>query len=332
MTAVAGARRPATAGSRSIKDHNVDETRQQSPEWNAVDLRALIGALWARRWWVIGLVALFTTGGILVAMYTTPVYRASAVLVSAGAERNTMAGSIGSAVGALGGLAALAGVGLGGDDAGTEEALAVLRSRQFTERFITDKRLMQRLFADRWDERNQQWTVPAEEQPTLARTYKYFDKKIRVITRDRKTGLVTLNVEWTDRKEAAEWANELIERLNAEMRARSIAQANASLGFLEQELAGTIELGTRDAINRLIESQIRHRMVANVTPEYAFRFVDRAMPSDANDPIKPNKLLLVAGGPLLGMIVAVLGVMFLPAPIAGRSSASARSVGGAEQA
>jgi uncharacterized protein involved in exopolysaccharide biosynthesis len=304
--------------------------RQQSPEWNAVDLRALLAALWVRRWWVIGLVVVFTAGGVLVAMFTTPVYRASAVLISAGAERSTMTGSLGSAVGALGGLAALAGVGLSGDDAGTEEALAVLRSRQFTESFIKDKHLMQRLFADRWDERNQRWTVPEEKQPTLARTYKYFDKKIRVITRDRKTGLVTLNVEWTDRNEAAEWANELIQRLNAEMRARAIAKANASLGFLEQELADTTDLGTRDAINRLIETQIRQRMVANVTPEYAFRIVDRAMPSDANDPIKPNKLLLVAGGLLAGIIFSVLGVMFLMPPAVARSSRRSDAHGAVE--
>jgi hypothetical protein len=52
---------------------------------------------------------------------------------------------------ALGGLASVPGVTLGNATAETEDAIAVLQSRQCTVAFIEEKQLMQRIFADPWD-------------------------------------------------------------------------------------------------------------------------------------------------------------------------------------
>jgi uncharacterized protein involved in exopolysaccharide biosynthesis len=128
--------------------------------------------------------------------------------------------------------------------------------------------------------------------------------------------LVSLQIDWRDRVEAAAWANELVERLNAEMQARALAKANASLGYLEKELAASSVVETRDAINRLIESQIKTRMVANTTREYAFRVVDRAMAPDADDPVWPVKSLFFLCGPLLGLGVGI-GLILLSDAVAG---------------
>jgi uncharacterized protein involved in exopolysaccharide biosynthesis len=274
-----------------------------------VDLRAMWQIVLAGRWWVLTSVAIFTAVFVAVALLGTPVYRVSAVMIPATNERNTLNASLSSALGTLGGLAGFSGLTGTPNDSDTEEALAVLRSRQFTESFITDEKLMPKLFPNKWDEARGHWSVPEEEVPTLARTYKYFDRKIRSVSRDKKSGLVTLQIEFRDRHEAARWANELMRRLNAEMRARAIANADASLGFLENELKSTSVVEMREAINRLIEAQIRQRMLANVTEEYAFRVVDAALPPDADDPVRPRKVLMSAAGPAVGLIVGVVLVL-----------------------
>lgn len=282
-------------------------------EWSdedGIDFRALLAKLASRRWWIVGIVFAVTAAFTIAAFVMTPVYRAATVLVPAAANR--VGGDIGSALGQLGGLAAIAGIGIGSGDSETEEALAVLRSRQFTERFIDDEGLMTRLFADKWDAANKTWKQGIA--PTSSKAYRYFDEEIRSVTRDKKSGLITLQIEWRDRKEAAAWANEIVQRLNEEMRARAAKNAVASVGFLERELESTSNIANREAIGRLMEAQIKQRMLANVTQEYAFRVVDKAMPSDEDDPVKPQKLKMIAGGLLLGCVFGILVAIMLGTP------------------
>ena len=249
---------------------------------------------------------LFTAIFAAVAFLMTPVYRATTILVPASNGRSVE--GLGSALDQLGGLASIAGITLGNKGSDTEEALAVLRSREFTERFINERGLMPKLFSSKWDAQGGKWKVPERSQPTPAKAYRYFSKKIRSITQDRKTGLVTLQIDWTDRQEAAAWANELATRLNEEMRSRAIANADASVGFLEKELQRTSTVETREAISRLMEAQVKQRMLANVTHEYAFRIVDKALPPDADDPVRPQKVAMLLAGPAVGLVLAILWI------------------------
>ena len=153
----------------------------------------------------------------------------------------------------------------------------------------------------------------AAKAPTLADGYKRFDKKFRTVTHDKKTNLVTVAVEWPDPAAAARMANELIARLNAEMRERAIARTNAAVGYLQKELEATTAVDTRAAISRLMEAQINQRMYANVTQEYALRVIDRAMASDPKDVAKPKKVMLLALGVTLGLVLGALGVLAAPA-------------------
>ena len=273
-----------------------------------IDLRQVFGRLWMERWWIVAAVVLSTGAFAAYAFLSPRIYRAATVMVSASNDRSGLSESLSGALGSLGGLASVAGINLNSSGSETQEVLAVLRSRQFTESFIMDKNLMPELFPKAWDAQAGKWKAGVR-QPTPARAYKYFDENIRSVLEDKKTGLITLTIEWKDREEAAAWDNELVQRLNAEMRNRAIEKANASLGFLRKEIESTSMVETRDAINRLIEAQIKQRMLANVTQEYAFRIVDRALAPDVNDPVRPKKILLLVAGPLIGLVLGAAGVL-----------------------
>ena len=233
-----------------------------------------------------------------------PVYRATAVLASASAGGGSN-GLLSSTLSQLGGMASLAGLAGGSTDAQAEEALAVLRSREFTERFIRERNLLPALFPKLWDANAKAWLVPEERQPSYSRANKYFAEKVRHVFQDKKTGLTNLQIDWTDRWEAADWANDLVHRLNAEMRSRALRKTEASVGFLQKELNGTIEIGTREAINRLIEAQIKQRMLINVTDEYSFKVIDAALPPDRIDYIFPNRSVLVLVGAVAGLMLGI---------------------------
>ncbi len=276
-----------------------------------LNLAVLLRQIQRGRWWIIASVIISTVLFSAAAFMISPTYRAVTVFIPVSAERNNLAGSANSAIGQLGGLASLVGIGAGSGDPATAEALGVLRSRQFTDRFILEDNLMPMLFSTKWDAKAKAWKPDARPAPTIGRAFKYFDKSIRTVVQDNKTGLITLQIDWVDRNAAAFWANDLVKRLNAEMRARAISNADASIAFLERELPTTAVLETRESINRLIETQVKQRMLANVTEQYAFRVVDEATAPDSDDTVGPPKLLLLVAGPLVGLALSVGCVLML---------------------
>jgi len=287
----------------------VNQARVEDYE-EGMELRLLFSRLKARWWWILLSVVLFTAAFYTAAHVLTPIYRASTLLIPTKTDNDMDSGGAGGlGGGGIGGVASLVGINLGGKDSLTEEALAVLKSREFTDKFISDLNLMPVLYPKLWDKQTGKWKVDQAHQPTAARAFRYFDKTIRTVVPEKKTDLITVNIDWTDRIAAANWANELIQRLNQEMRQRATARADASVGYLEKEFESTNAVATREAIGRLIETQVRQRMMAVVTPEFAFRVIDHALAPDKNDVHFPNKFLMVLAGPVIGFIFGVLLVM-----------------------
>ena len=184
-----------------------------------MDLREFFWRIAPYRWWLLASTLMFTAIFSAAAFIKTPVYRVATVLVPVGIERT--GSSVSSALGQLGGLASLAGLNIGSSNSSTEEALAVLRSREFTQQFIAENDLLPKLYFRKWNAVSKTWRVSPSKVPTLARAATYFAKAIRSIEQDKKTGLVTLNIDWRDAAVAAEWSQLLISRLNHEMRQRA---------------------------------------------------------------------------------------------------------------
>ena len=273
-----------------------------------VDLGTVIRLLWDGKRTIVAAVVLTTVLFTVVAFVATPMYRASAVVIESGLDTGANSGM--AALGSqLGGLANLAGINIGGNTSRLEESLAVLTSREFTERFIRDKDLMKVLFEDEWNKEAQTWKGDRDDWPSLVEGFRKFDEEVRTASFDTLSGLVSLDIEWEDPELAADWANELIVRLNDEMRQRAIQSANDSIGYLESELEITATEETRQAISRLLESQIRSRMLANVTQEYVFRVVDKALPPDERRPVWPRKGLLIASGFVAGLFIGIAIVL-----------------------
>jgi uncharacterized protein involved in exopolysaccharide biosynthesis len=279
------------------------------PQGN-IDLRAVVATIRAHRWWLIISTVLFAGLFMAAAFMMTPVYRSTAVLVPASADRSGM-GSLDSALGGLGGLISLAGIDIGSGSVATEEALAVLTSREFTENFIRDENLMPVLFADQWDPDAQKWKGEEADWPTAADAFRYFDGTIRTVSRDNQRGLINIEIEWKEPEQAALWANELVRRVNEEMRMRAIESTTASLAYLEKELLATSIVESRTAIGRLMEAQINRRMFANVTEEYVFRIAGKALPPDRKDVVRPRKLLMSLLGVAIGLTVGVLAALII---------------------
>lgn len=192
--------------------------------------------------------------------------------------------------GQLGGLAALAGVSV--SDGEVAEALAIMRSKDLAKRFINDLSLLPIFFYDDWDSLRNTWkSADPEDWPDDRDAVAFFHKNIMTAYEDKKTGLVTLRIDWIDPNAAQEWARELVKRTNEKMRQQALKDSEANLAYLQSELTKTNLVTLQDATGQLIETELKRRMLAKGNAEFAFRIIDDA--ASEKDPIWPRPLLLV---------------------------------------
>lgn len=269
-----------------------------------ISVRELWDTLWRGKWLVISVTALFAVGSVLYALLATEWYRAEVTLAPA-KERTTP-----SLAGQLGGLAALAGVSVGGTD--SSEAIATLRSREFARAFIDELSLLPLFFADEWSVDHQRWLGDDPvKQPDIRDGVKFFHDNVLKVDQDRQTGLVTLAVEWTDAETSAAWANELASRLNRDLRGRALREAEANVLYLQAELAHTSVLSLQQTISRLLETEMQKLMLARGNEEFAFRVIDRA--ENPKYRVRPKRTLTVILSTLVGGMFSVLAVFFVNA-------------------
>src|SRR5260370_22777277 len=248
--------------------------------------------------------------GAGVGFLTTPVYRAQVLLAPVQSERAT--GVLGALASQFGDLTSLAGLNLPNVSGNKAVHLAQLTSRRFTQTFLATHDLLPLLYAKRWDKLHARWrTEEGIRPPTADQAFAYFDRGIRKIREDRKTGLITLSIEWRDRQQATDWANQMVADINEEIRQREINQSQQALDYLNRELTKGPPVGLGEAIFRLMETHIKSIMIANVQRDFAFQVIDPAVVPDEDRYVRPNWLILILGALVLGVF---LGMLFVARP------------------
>ncbi len=235
----------------------------------------------------------------------TPAYRAVAIVTPV--NNDLASAARGAVAGQLGGLAALAGVNIGGSDS-KDEYLAYLGSRAFARSFIEERQLVPVLLADR----NPLLGWLPRDEPTVTSAVRKFQRDIFDFDEDRKTRLVTIRVTWTDQETAAKWANEIVAAVNDRLRARAIGEAERNLEFLTEQLRKNNLVATEQALGRLIEGEVRTAMLARGRQQFAFKVIDPASVPDRQDKVRPRRALLgVLGlfiGGMAGLLIALVKV------------------------
>lgn len=210
--------------------------------------------------------------------------------------------------GGLGSLGSL----LGRTTSTTDEALAVLRSRELFDVYATQQNLLPILFSSKWDAENKRWDVSPSEVPTLRKGYKLFNRSIRDIDEDRHTGIITMGITWKDRVLAVKWARDLIALTNRQLRERAVAQALQNMRYLNDQMRNGRGAGESNALNAALasafERQLQDYMFAKGQEEFAFRIIDPPTIPDSRERVWPQRPLFLTLGLILGGILAVAAV------------------------
>ena len=235
--------------------------------------------------------------GAVVSLQMRNVYRSKVLVVPV-----TQMSGVGGFRNQLGGLAALAGIDLGGSGERKDEYIATLTSDGFAREFIVAEGLLPTLTAERQGIFGN--LLRGGHAPTLADAVDVFTSDVTDISVDRKTGLVTLSVDWFEPALAAQWANRMIDRVNQKLREEAVRDSARSIEYLNRELQKTDVVELRKAIFEVIENQVNNAMLANVQSEYAFKVIDQAVPSDKKHKVAPRRSVITIACALGGILLA----------------------------
>ncbi len=262
----------------------------------AIDMIEMWQVVWDGKWLVLAVTLLFAAAGAAYALLATPWYRAEVLLMPA--EKNPAE----ALAAQFGGLASLMGINLGGGS-DNAEALAVLKSKGFARAFIEDQNLLGVLLADEWDPAAKQWKGRKANWPDVRDAVRYFEKKVRRVSEDRRTGLVTLRIEWVNPEVAASWANLMATRVNDQMRQRALTDAKANIDYLRAEIEDTNLVALQQAIGRLLELELQKFMFAKGNQEFSYRVVDEAQIPKKRS--RPQRALVMASSVILGGLLSI---------------------------
>jgi uncharacterized protein involved in exopolysaccharide biosynthesis len=228
-----------------------------------------------------------------------PIYNATVTMLATKSPESS--NGSGGIAGQVGGLAALAGINLQGDDSHLMGAAAYLRSKTLVMKFIETHDLMPVLYASRWDNNKHEWLPGWNGKiPTESSAVRKIRSSVIKIAEDKRSGLFTVSVDWRDPALAYRWANDFVSLANEGLRRRAILDAQATIDYLNEQLEKTQTLEVKAALSRIIETQLKNLTLAKVREDYAFRVVDAAVLPDQEDVTSPKRWLFAMVGFFIG--------------------------------
>ena len=301
--------------------NNIQNDAQYDDE---IDLRELFGVLWAGSRKIIAITAVFAFVSVIYALSLPNQYTSTSLLAPAQSDSSDLSGALGQ----LGGLASLAGVDIGGGTSSEAKiAQEIMKSWSFIEDFIVDNDLAVELCAVQgwskgsnelviddgvYDTENKQWLNMNEcgvkGPPSSWVLFEAFSERL-VVSENKKTGLVSVSIEYYSPQIAKQWLDMYVAAINAYMQQRQVKKVTNNINYLQDQIEKTSIAEMREVFYSIIEGQTKNRMVAEASPEYAFVALSPSMVPEKKS--QPERALICILGTLLGGILSVLLVLMM---------------------
>ena len=301
---------------------NVQVSQEYDDE---IDLRELFGVLWAGKIKIVAITAVFAIASVIYALSVPNQYKATALLSPAQSSGSGLSGALGQ----LGGLASLAGVSVGGgQNSEAQVAQEIMKSWSFIEGFIDSNDLAVEIFAadgwskgsneleindDLYDLSKNEWLIEDNDTgelrpPTSWKLFETFSEKLAV-SEDKKSGLVSVSIEYYSHQIAKQWLDMYVAAINAHMQQRQVAKVTTNIEYLQAQIEKTSIAAMQEVFYTIIEEQIKNKMLAEASPNYAFVTVSPSMVPEEKS--QPKRALICILGTLLGGMLSVLLVLVM---------------------
>ena len=108
---------------------------------------------------------------------------------------------------------------------------------------------------------------------------------------------------------AKQWLDLYVAAINAHMQQREMAKVTRNIEYLQIQIKKTSIAEMQEVFYTIIEEQIKSKMLAEASPEFAFDSVSPSMVPEVKS--QPKRSLICILGTLLGGMLSVLVVLVM---------------------
>ncbi len=287
---------------------NINDSSDNSTE---LDLTDIFITVWDNKKLIISITSVAAILSVIVALMLPNVYVSKSLLTPTASED-----SLSSKLGGLSSFAGIAGVAL--PKAGSnksEEGIERIKSFEFFSTYILPNIKLENIVAvEKWvpkdnsivydkkifDKTTNKWP---KGRPSAQQAYKFYDEALNVI-QDKKTSFVSISIEHYSPYVAQKWVSIIIKEINESMRKLDSEQAEKSIAFLNESALTTNVQPIKEAIAKLLESQMRTLMLTASNEAYVLKVIDSPIVPEKKS--KPSRSVICIVGTILGGLLSLI--------------------------
>ncbi|MBU1658166.1 hypothetical protein KKG72_03835 [bacterium] len=296
-------------------EHN--NQSMQMIEEDEIDLRELWQTILKGKKLILIFTMLVTVFTIIFALKQPNVYQSQAVLIPTEADTSSLAG--------LGGLAAMAGVSLGGSSMTPDIAFeSLLNNYEFMKSFIENNKILE-YYENKELDKNYVFALgyrgiydlfqfdKEEEEDKDERIYELMEliQKNFSISSDKKTSLVTISYSDYDKSYAPKMVYAFLEDSSKYLVENDLKNINNSLKYFQEELSNADSIELRQNLSSLISNILQKKVMSKSKKYYQCDALTLPFEAYVKDKIKPKRALIVVVGFVTGLILSIFLVFFL---------------------
>lgn len=157
-----------------------------------------------------------------------------------------------------------------------ERMLARMRSMRFSRIFMEENDLVRYIYHKHWDDEKKKWQD--DFVPDLGEAIEVFQKNIRSVELDDKTGLLFIYVKTRNAELSSELANSFVKRFNQYIREITLAEISQRRKYLEDQLNVIKNTELQKSIYRLLEAQLAAETLLYAKKDFPLEEIQPAVP------------------------------------------------------
>lgn len=284
-----------------------------------IDLRELIDALFKGKWIIVSVTTFVTIIGVIYSLLLPNIYESKALLVPVSSSSG-----ISRALGSYAGIAGLAGISIpsDGDESNSTKAINKLSSLSFFEKNILTNIFLPDLMAVKswdfktntlvydetiYDTNSNSWirdySYPKNQIPSAQESYNVFITQHLNLSRDNKTGFITISIKHQSPFLAKQWTELVINEVNAFYREKDKLESEKSVSYLNQQISMTNLAQIKQVIAELLQEETQKLTLIEANQFYVFDYIDP--PAVMEQKSEPKRSIISILGALLGLMLGV---------------------------
>jgi len=222
----------------------IETKKSQDDEISLVDL---VAKLWHGKLLIIVVTVVAAIGSVVYSLSKPNLFTASSTLLPVANSSTSLAAQ-------YAGIASLAGISLPGASSSdpTVKIEAILKSRDFAERLITQENLIPQLV---------EHPEKIKEGTALGAAVETFRKSVFSTSTDTKTGVMTVSAKTKKPELSSHIVNKAVALLQQDLQERVLSVSGKNIALLEQQVADQ-ELKVRELQAKMIAYQKKNKLVA----------------------------------------------------------------------